>query len=135
MPREIGEKAAIMAKEMSDEIYDELSGDKFINGLVDSIRTEIASDKTTATQTQDAAPGEAVTMQIQLSAPTNAPKTTKWSRDQIAFALLVGGVVFTLLACVAAWLVVPQVQEVISSFVRGAIPTLTPTPVSPVATP
>jgi hypothetical protein len=70
-----------------------------------------------------------------LATPTDASKPPKWSRDQIAFGLLVAGFIGTLLACIAAWLVVPQVQEVIQFIVRGAIPTLTPTLVSPTATP
>lgn len=67
-------------------------------------------------------------------APTNAPETTKWSREQITFAFIVGGFIVGLLTCVAAWLVVPQVQEIVQLFMRGAIPSLTPT-LSPTPTP
>jgi hypothetical protein len=78
---------------------------------------------------------EPATMRAQAPAPTNAPKMPKWSRDQITFALLVGGFFVALFACIAAWLVVPQVQEVIQTFVHGTIPMLTPTLISPTATP
>lgn len=101
-----------------------------------TIRLQKAQGEPPANQAAAApAQPELQTMQIQSPAPTDAPKTTNWSRDQITFALLIGGFFLTLFACIAAWLVVPQVQEVISSFVRGAIPTLTPTLVSPTAAP
>ncbi len=43
-----------------------------------------------------AAPTERPPMQAQSLVPTNAPKIPKWSRDQITFALLVGGFFVTL---------------------------------------
>jgi hypothetical protein len=44
--------------------------------------------------------------QIQLPAPSNPSKTTKLTREQITFALLVGGFFVALFTCIAAWLVV-----------------------------
>jgi hypothetical protein len=63
------------------------------------------------------------------------PPKKKWSREQITFALIVGGFLIALCTCVAAWLVVPQVQEIVQLFMRGAIPSLTPTLFPPTPTP
>ena len=74
--------------------------------------------------------GQADPTTVQSLAPTDASKTTNWSRDQkIALASLV----FVIFTCIAAWLVVPEVREVVASIVRGAVSTLTPTFVSPTA--
>ncbi len=75
MPREIGEKAPIMPKETSDEIYDELSGDKFINGLIDFIRTETENDEAT--------PTESTTMQAQGAMPTASQSDTQPTANQV----------------------------------------------------
>jgi hypothetical protein len=64
--------------------------------------------------------------------PTDPSRVVKLTTGEwIALA----GLVVAILACIANYLGVPQVQEVIPFFVRGVIPTMNPTLVSPTAIP
>lgn len=94
--------------------------------LVDYIREELS-----ATGEQSAST-ETATIEAQPPAPADYSKARKPNTGEwIALA----GLVFVILTCIAAWLVVPEVRAIILSFVRGATPTSTPALVFPTATP
>jgi hypothetical protein len=88
-------------------------------------------------------PSEPPTMQP--PAPTNASKTTKWTADRIALETYNATVkmlranyvlvILTILVIIVAILGLPFLQGTIQTFVHGTIPTLTPTLISPIATP
>lgn len=72
---------------------------------------------------------------VQPPTPSDVPKTTRWRPEKIILLLTFFGVVVAIATCIATWLVVPQVQEVIQNFVHSTIPTMTPTIVSSTPTP
>ena len=85
------------------------------------------------------------TMQAQSPAPTDAPKTTKWTTDRIAFETYKATVkmlranyvllILTILVLVVAVLTFLFSQGIFQNFTYAATPTLTPTLVAPTATP
>ena len=84
-------------------------------------RFEVA-DKPTANQTP----------MTQSPAPTNAPKTAGWTRDQ---KIALAGVIVAVIALIATIVAVLSQTGIIPNFANVATPTLTPALVLPTPTP
>lgn len=105
----------------------------------DAIAFYLAEESTPTSQEQkgdkagDARKAEAHTEPppMQVKPPQWLPRWKLTTDQKIAIV----GVVITMLICVAAWLVVPQVQEIIQRVAQGVLRTLTPALVLPTATP
>jgi hypothetical protein len=91
-------------------------------GWIDTENERVTPDEPTANHT----------LTLQPPAPTDVPKTTRWSRSE---TLALATLFVTILLLIVGVLALPFLQELIQHFMYSATPTLTPVLVLPTPTP